>query len=151
MLTRRKARPSDLDFLLTLRAQTMVPHLQHAGLDISDEAMRARALHALENAEILHWNGCAMGLMKVDRSTLNWELIQFQIAPSYQGRGLGHALLQSLLAEADDACADIELDVLKQNPARRLYEQLGFTVTGENEHEYHMRYLSQSTAVRRYA
>jgi hypothetical protein len=35
----------------------------------------------------------------------------------------------------------IELTVLKANPARILYETLGFAISGEDEHEFHMEYI----------
>jgi ribosomal protein S18 acetylase RimI-like enzyme len=52
--------------------------------------------------------------------------------PSHQGAGLGTLLLYSLLGEADAARAPIRLRVLRTNPARRLYERLGFAVAGES-------------------
>ena len=36
---------------------------------------------------------------------------------------------------------NIELTVLKDNPAKNLYERLGFIITGEDEHEYFMQRL----------
>ena len=39
---------------------------------------------------------------------------------------------------ADRAGVTLGLSVLKANPAKRLYEQLGFSVVGEDAHEFHM-------------
>jgi len=36
---------------------------------------------------------------------------------------------------------NVELTVLKDNPAQFLYERLGFKRTGEDEFEYHMAYI----------
>jgi len=41
--------------------------------------------------------------------------------------------------EARDAGASLKLDVLKANPARRLYERLGFTVIADTAHLFEMR------------
>jgi ribosomal protein S18 acetylase RimI-like enzyme len=47
--------------------------------------------------------------------------------PSLHGQGFGTQLIQSVITEARHAGASLKLDVLKTNPARRLYERLGFT------------------------
>lgn len=47
---------------------------------------------------------------------------------SHRGRGLGTELLARLLAQAEKSCPAISLSVSPDNPARRLYERLGFRV-----------------------
>lgn len=47
-------------------------------------------------------------------------------------------LLQSLIAEARGAGASLRLSVLKANPAKRLYEPLGFAVISQSESAYEM-------------
>lgn len=44
-----------------------------------------------------------------------------------------------VLREAGQAGVAVELSVLKVNPARRLYERLGFVQVSEGEHSYLMR------------
>lgn len=61
------------------------------------------------------------------------------IDPTRQGRGLGTEIVRNLLAEAAAARVPVELQVLKVNPARRLYERLGFTVFAEATIHYRMR------------
>jgi len=46
---------------------------------------------------------------------------------------LGAALVRGVTAVADVRGLPVRLQVLKINPARRLYERLGFVVTGETE------------------
>ena len=52
------------------------------------------------------------------------------IVPSAQGRGLGTALVRLVLDEAAGRGLPVRLSVLANNPARGLYERLGFQVTG---------------------
>lgn len=68
------------------------------------------------------------------------------IHDGYRGRGIGTALMQSVmdrLREAGYGC--VSLSVQKSNPALHLYERLGFervgTVIGETEEEIVMRHL----------
>ena len=62
------------------------------------------------------------------------------VAPAVQRRGIGAALIRSLLDEASVAGKRVHLDVLRANPARRLYERLGFRVVAEDTHSYLMRF-----------
>lgn len=65
-------------------------------------------------------------------------LAEIQILPEYQGLGLGTELIRLIIREADPD--PVALQVLKTNPgARRLYERLGFHVTGQSGTHYFMR------------
>jgi ribosomal protein S18 acetylase RimI-like enzyme len=61
------------------------------------------------------------------------ELARISIHPDHQDSGLGTAALTSLLERADEQDVPVQLEVFDTNPARRLYERLGFVevaVTG---------------------
>ena len=139
-ITRRPAGPDDLAFLLALRTATMEPHHRTAGITRTPEEQRARVLDHYECAEVIEEHGAPIGLWKVTRSLTEWQLLQVQLLPSRQGVGIVSSLLRSLLAEAKMASVPVTLNVLKVNPARRLYERLGFRVVSESEHSYRMRY-----------
>ena len=51
-------------------------------------------------------------------------------------------VIGELLAEADERNVQVELRVLKVNPAKSLYERLGFAVFDETETHYRMRWPS---------
>jgi ribosomal protein S18 acetylase RimI-like enzyme len=136
----RPASDADVPFLLALRKQTMTEHFVAAsGVVPSDEDQRARVLHRFECAQIVEHDGRPAGLFKVARDGLDWQLIQIQLAPELQGQRVGEALIQGLIDESRAAGASLWLHVLHQNPARRLYERLGFRVVADGEHEYEMR------------
>lgn len=57
--------------------------------------------------------------------------VTIAVVPEWRGRGLGGRLLQELLACAHEAgLGRVSLSVSPANPARRLYERLGFVRTG---------------------
>ncbi len=50
------------------------------------------------------------------------------VLPAWRGRGVGTALLQRLLRQVRGRHPAVSLSVAADNPARRLYERLGFEV-----------------------
>lgn len=137
-LTRRKATPEDVPFLIKLRQETMNPHLPASGVNQSEEEHLQRVLAHFESAEILIKGSEPAGLLKVVRDGQSWELVQVQLRPALQGQGFGTTLLKQLVSEARTANTTLRLNVLKANPARRMYERLGFTVVTEKAHAFEM-------------
>lgn len=142
-LQRRAATEADVPALLALREATMRAHMLNSGADVSPDSMRGRLLHGYRHAQVLLHDGRIVGLLKLDRSGEDYVVMQIQLAPELQGRGLGEILLREYIAEAHAAGRDVTLHVLKANPARGLYARLGFVVEGEDEQEYHMRLASR--------
>jgi ribosomal protein S18 acetylase RimI-like enzyme len=138
-LMRRGATEADIPFLLRLRRQSMDRHLIASGAGTSECDHLARLMYRFDCAEVLLEDDVPVGLLKLSRDGRDWRLIQIQLVPGLQGRGFGTRLLQEVVAEADSAEASLTLSVHKANPARRLYERLGFVVESESKHEYNMR------------
>jgi ribosomal protein S18 acetylase RimI-like enzyme len=139
----RPATDADLSFLLELRLLTMTAHQIASGVTPSDDERLRRVRLRFECAEIVSFDGRAVGLLKVARDDNDWELIQIQLHPDFQGQGIGRGLVESVIVQAREAGAVLHLSVLKQNPARRLYEKLGFVVVSENAHSLAMRLAPQ--------
>ena len=116
----------------------MSAHQLASGLVPSKEERERRVLYSFENARIVLSGGEPVGLLKVRRDGLTWELVQIQLSPSLHGKGVGTALLRALVAEARAAGASLRLSVHRANPARRLYERLGFVVVEERANFYDM-------------
>jgi ribosomal protein S18 acetylase RimI-like enzyme len=53
------------------------------------------------------------------------------LAPGFRGRGIGTRLLRSLMDEADASGRKLSIHVEMNNPARSLYDRLGFRPAGE--------------------
>ncbi|MBJ9966886.1 GNAT family N-acetyltransferase [Burkholderia seminalis] len=129
----RPASAADLPFLLTLRQLTMTEHLQRVGAPTDDAAHDQRIRAHFDDAMIVCEGAAAIGLLKVTRTAAEWHIHQIQILPAHQGRGIGDAVLRALLADAAREHVPVSLSVLHGNPARRLYERLGFRLASETD------------------
>jgi GNAT superfamily N-acetyltransferase len=136
----RPATDDDIPFLLELRHQCMNAPLIASGHTPSDDAHLQRIRYRFDAAEIVLLGGRPAGLLKTVRTGPVWDLIQIQVTPSEQGKGLGEKLLRIVMAQAAAAGVPLKLSVFKVNPARRLYQRLGFVVTGETHDAYDMLY-----------
>ncbi|WP_322025847.1 GNAT family N-acetyltransferase [Burkholderia sp. BCC1977] len=133
----RPASATDLPFLLTLRQLTMTEHLQRVGAPTDDDAHRQRIAAHFDDAMIVcegaNADASSIGLLKVTRAAAEWHVHQIQILPSRQGQGIGEAVLRELLVDAAREHVPVSLSVLHGNPARRLYERLGFRLLSETD------------------
>lgn len=134
----RPAEEADVPFLLALRYETMGPHVAASGVIHSEQDYLDRVLVSFELAWILQHEGQPVGLLKVSREGQDWELKQIQLGPALQGRGLGRRIIEAFLTEAERCRARVRLEVFKANPARKLYERLGFVIVGEHGALYEM-------------
>lgn len=134
----RAAQEGDVPFLLRLREIAMDPHHRAAGIFQTPAEMQERVRSHWDEASVIEVEGRAVGLWKLWRRPDAWWILQVQLMPEQQNRGVGAALIRRLQAEAREARMPLKLKVLKTNPALRLYERLGFVVVGEDEHGYEM-------------
>jgi ribosomal protein S18 acetylase RimI-like enzyme len=65
----------------------------------------------------------------------------------FQRQGIGGSLVQALIKEAGRTGRAVTLGVVKINPARRLYERLGFRTTHEDQHKFYMRHAPDRAAL----
>jgi ribosomal protein S18 acetylase RimI-like enzyme len=81
--------------------------------------------------QIIEQNDVAIGRLIVDRSKNPILLMDIALLPEYQGKGVGTALIQNLMAEAARRSWSLRLHVETFNPAMHLYSRLGFVKSGE--------------------
>lgn len=80
--------------------------------------------------KVIEIEGSPVGRIIVLRGQDAWQLLDISLLPELRGRGLGTELLQSLIQECAAAGAVLSLQVLRSNPALRLYQRLGFVPSG---------------------
>ena len=67
------------------------------------------------------------------------ELEMLVIDPRFQRQGIGSDFVATLMRRAHEHGRSVSLRVLKVNPAKALYDRLGFVVVGEDAATYEMR------------
>lgn len=134
----RKALESDIDFLLDLRKKTMTEHYASSNLSTDEKSTLQRVLYEFEKANIIILNNNPIGLLKINKAEDYIEILQLQIDPKLQGKGIGKNILNDIIGKYSQK--PIRLSVLKTNKAQNLYSGLGFTIIDEDEHSYKMEF-----------
>lgn len=89
--------------------------------------------------QMIEYAGRSIGYVSIQRSGNEIILAAIEVAPEFQNQGVGTYLIQNLLGDSDESNLPAKLFVLKVNPARRLYERLGFECTGETPTHFVMK------------
>jgi ribosomal protein S18 acetylase RimI-like enzyme len=134
----RGAIDADMPFLANLRERTMRAHIERSGCVYNEKDQIQRIGYCFGCAQIIMLNENDIGLLKLDQSADPWDLIQIQIMPDFQGRGIGKQIISKVLGDARMHGVSVALSVLKGNPAMKLYDRLGFRVVAEKEHAFLM-------------
>jgi ribosomal protein S18 acetylase RimI-like enzyme len=140
----RPALAADREFLFRLYAGTRTHELaafgwpaaqQEAFLRMQFNAQRQwyQTAYAAAEHQVIQVDGRPIGRMIVLREGKTWQLMDISLLPETRGRGIGGELMHSLMQECAAADAVLKLQVLKVNPALRLYRRLGFTTVGEDQ------------------
>lgn len=79
-----------------------------------------------------------VGRLYVGRWPFEISVIDISLLPEWRGRGIGGRLLAELIHEADALGKRVSVHVEKFNPARHLYERLGFIKVEDLEVYDHM-------------
>ncbi|EFL03581.1 acetyltransferase [Streptomyces sp. SPB78] len=127
----RAATAADLDVLVEIRAEVMRPDLERLGrYDAHRVRQRLRDSFAPAHTSAILCGGALAGCVtfRPAEDGGHW-LEHFYLAPRHQGRGLGGAVLRSLLGRADAGA--VSLHVLRGSAAQRLYARHGFAVEDE--------------------
>ena len=138
----RDVMESDFDWLYELRAQTMSKYIMDSGDQFIQARQADRIRKAFQSIKIVRLDDEDIGMFKVERGPDKWHIIQIQLLPKYQRLGIGTKLIEMLLEEASQQKMPVFLSVLKVNPAKNLYERLGFEVFEEKEKSYTMCYCA---------
>src|SRR3954454_24504142 len=133
----------DREFLVELYGSVREPELAHVPWDEAtrrafvEQQFGAQDAHYRERypgatLDVVEIDGEPAGRLYVHRGPRDIRIMDVALAPAFRGRGIGTDLLRSLISEAGASGRTLSIHVEVNNPARRLYEPLGFHVAGEH-------------------
>lgn len=139
----RPVAAGDRAFLVELYASVREPELAHVPWDDAtrrafvEQQFAAQDVHYREHypgatLDVIEVDGEPAGRLYVHRGPRDIRIMDIALAPPFRRRGIGTALLDALIAEAQASGRTLSIHVEADNPARRLYQRLGFARAGEH-------------------
>jgi ribosomal protein S18 acetylase RimI-like enzyme len=139
----RPANEADREFLLALYGSTREDELAQVEWDDAakqaflEHQFRAQDHHYRANypgatLDVVEVDGERAGRLYVHRGEDDIRIMDIAIVPGFRARGIGTRLIQDLMAEAGASGRSVSIHVEMQNPARSLYDRLGFVPVGEH-------------------
>ncbi|MBM3646835.1 MAG: GNAT family N-acetyltransferase [Alphaproteobacteria bacterium] len=137
----RSAAAADLGFCWPIYRDAMKP-LAETGLEWNEPAQHKIVEQAVADAgtSILRQQGADVGWVQVGETGHVVQLKQLFVLPEVRNRGLGTSFIEWMKERADRKRKDLTLEVMSNNPARRLYERLGFKAVTTSGGKITMRY-----------
>lgn len=141
----RPATAADDDFLQRVYAGTRADELALTGWHAAQREdfvalqYRAQAVHyqahwpAAHRSVIVAWQGGVAqdaGRLWLDQRADTIHVLDIALLAAFRGQGIGSRCLQSLMQQAATSDRALTIYVEAGNPARRLYDRLGFVPAG---------------------
>ena len=140
----RPARAADGEFLFRVYASTRQEELAAVAWSSEQKEhflrMQFSAQHAYYHE---HYRGGTFDVLLVDdqpagrlyvfRTAREIRIVDIALLPLFRRKGIGERVFRDLFAEADRGAQVVSIHVERANPARRLYERLGFSAVSEGE------------------
>jgi ribosomal protein S18 acetylase RimI-like enzyme len=128
------ATESDYTWLWEVKRMTMKSYVEQTW-GLWDEKLQSdffRANFSPATVQIILLDGQRAGLLQLEDEGTELFLANIQIHPDFQNRGLGTAVVRTVLESGHTLRRPVRLQVLKVNAAaQQLYLRLGFTAYGE--------------------
>ena len=134
----RPALDSDYDYCKLIYFEGMHAIIEALGLDRAQQALGFRQQWVRNEVSIIWVDGVRTGWLQRRDEPDAIFLGQLFVDGPFQRRGIGTAIMQRLIAEASHLRRTIQLNVVKINPALRLYQRLRFRTTHEDEFKFYM-------------
>jgi len=135
----RPALPQDFDYCERLYFAEMERINRELKLDRDMQVASFRRQWDVMQVRIITLDGADIGWLQSTTRDGAYILGQLFVEAARQRRGIGTTVMDRLIGEATRARQAMTLGVVKSNPAKRLYDRLGFHVTHEDDRKFYMR------------
>ena len=137
----RPATDDDSEFFFRATKEALGPYIE---LTWGWNEEQQRRMHAdkwqFDNSYVIISEGREIGTLRYEEGSERFYVRSFYLLPAWQNRGIGTRIMRLVMDRAAAAGLPVGLHVLKVNPARRLYERLGFVVIDQNETHFEMEF-----------
>ena len=137
-LALRAAQPSDFAFCQRTYFEGTAAIIEALKLDMTRQLKGFREQWQLAEVRIITVAGNDVGWVQTTMASDAIYLGQLYLEKRFQRQGIGSRVIRVVIDEAAHEGKAVTLGVVKINPARRLYERLGFRVTHEDQHKLYM-------------
>jgi GNAT superfamily N-acetyltransferase len=135
----RPALPGDFDYCERLYFAEMERINRELKLDRAAQVASFRRQWDVAQVRIISLDGADIGWLQSTTRDGAFFLGQLFVDAPLQRRGIGTAVMHRLIAEATGRHQAMTLGVVKSNPAKRLYDRLGFRTSHEDDRKFYMR------------
>ena len=135
----RPALPQDFDFCKRLYFGEMKWIIEELHLDLTAQEVSFREQWNPSQVRILVLTGIDIGWVQSLARGHELFVAQIFIDRPFQRKGIGTTVMKRLIVGAARLNQTVRLNVVKFNPARRLYERLGFQVIHEDDRKVYMK------------
>jgi ribosomal protein S18 acetylase RimI-like enzyme len=141
----RPATDDDRQFIWDLHQSTIGKYLIEAfGWNESEQREVFEQRLMLPSNRIVMLSEQRIGVVAILKGPLADVVTRIAILPELQNQGIGSYLMRSIQEQSARDGRFVRLSVLKCNPARNLYERLGFRTVRETDQECHMVWSERS-------
>jgi GNAT superfamily N-acetyltransferase len=139
-ITLRRASLADSEFAYEVVCKTIRPYAEQTFGIWQEAQVRAMLASNIDAGvtKIIMAGATPLGILTVQESESHVQLDQLFVLPRYQRHGIGTELVRGVLQRARQLGVPVRLRVLRVNPAKRLYDRLGFFVTAEEPQRFYM-------------
>lgn len=125
---------SDAETLVRMRILAMRESLERIGR-FDPQRARDRFISSFEPSEckFILIDGVSVGFLVVRLIESHLALDHLYVVPEHQRKGIGSAVLGSVLKNADAQSLAVKLGALRDSDSNRFYERHGFAKTAETE------------------
>jgi putative hydrolase of the HAD superfamily len=135
----RHATEADLPLMYRTHCLGLGPYItQIRGWDEAREHEYFLRRFSATECQTILVEGELAGWFRTEDNADHFCLDYIVLAPEHQRKGIGGQIVMDLLRRARERGVPLKLNVLRVNPAKTLYERLGFREVGGDEHRFFM-------------
>lgn len=157
-LTLRPTTAEDSAFLLAVYASTRAEEMAITGwsdeqkahfcaMQFQGQTSHYRQHYPTAQYFVIEAGSVPAGRLYVDHWDKEIRIMDIALLPEFRGQGIGTHFLRKLQKEAQTASKVLSIHVETFNPAKRLYERLGF-VLAEDKGVYHFMTWTPETVIK---